>query len=649
MTQTTIQNAQWDLLIQHAKVFDGTGTAAQNIDIAIKDGVFAAKGESLDPKNANQVIDASGKWLTPGLIDIHTHFDLEVEVEPGLAETVRHGSTSVVMSNCSLGIAFGKQESSEKPEERPIVDCFARVENIPKAVIAKCVDQISWDNTGDYLDHFDKVALGPNVAPMLPHSMLRIEVMGLEGSIERHANPSELKRMVDLTQQAMDQGYVGFSIDMLPLHYLANDPHRNARIPTQVASFDEIKALANVIRNNERTWQATPDPENMLYTLRLFSLTSGRLHGKAMKTTATAAMDLNTNKRGAKAILTLSKLLNSNAAQGDITFQALSAPFKVFADGVTSPLLEEKPAFRDLNAFDTGDREGRKQLLSNPDFQQRFRHDWGMGKSGFNIDRIKRRFSMEPTTFGRNINEMWIEECPYAPWNGLRMDTLFDRIQKYQSADADKDDITDSAEEKRLFGIFPNPLIDDADFMIQLLREFDKDLRWYTYTANTNPEVLKSLLFHPETIPGFNDSGAHLTNMAFYDGNLRTLKIAIEDSQTLFSQAVKLLTKDAADLFDLNAGTLDIGAQADLVLINPEALKNYDAEGQTTMVYRDVFEHNQMVNRSDGVVDTVLIAGHFALENGQLSESLGKVKMGRALRNKHVENARMAQNNEAAA
>lgn len=626
------QHVQWDLLIKNAKVFDGSGGAAQLIDIAIKDGIFAAKGANLAADKASKVIDASGKWLMPGLIDIHTHFDLEVEVEPGLPEAVRHGSTSLVMSNCSLGVAFGKQENAERPEERPIVDCFARVENIPKAVIAKCVDKITWDNTADYLEHFKDMPLGPNVAPMVPHSMLRIEVMGLEDSIKRHATKEELAEMIRLTQQAMDEGYVGFSIDMLPLHYLANDPHRNARIPTQIASFDEIKALAKVIRDNDRTWQATPDPENMLYTFKLFALTSGRLHGKTMKTTATAAMDLNTNKRGAKSIITLSKLLNSNFMKGNITFQALSAPFKVYADGVTTPLLEEKPAFRDLNAFETNDREGRHKLLADAKFQERFRADWNIGKSGFNVDHLKRKFSMEPTTFGRNLNEMWIDKCPHSAWNGSRMDELFERVLVFQSTGKCADDV-----EKELFKKFPNPLINDADFMITLLLEFDKDFRWYTYTANTNPEILKQLLFHPLTIPGFNDSGAHLTNMAFYDGNLRTLKIAAEDSEELVAYAVKCLTKDAAELFDLDAGTLDIGAQADLVLINPEALKSYDPEKQTQVIYRDIFEHDQMVNRPEGVVDSVIIAGKFAVKEGELSELLGKERMGRALRNKYIE------------
>lgn len=626
------QSAQWDLLIKNAKVFDGNGGEPEIQDIAIKDGAFAARGKNLPIHNAAETIDATGQWLMPGLVDIHTHFDLEVEVEPGLPEAVRHGSTSLVMSNCSLGVAFGKQENPAKPEERPIVDCFARVENIPKAVIAKCVETITWDNTADYIEHFYDKPLGPNVAPMVPHSMLRIEVMGLEESIKRHATQEEVNRMVALTQKAMDEGYVGFSIDMLPLHYLANDPHRNARIPTQIASFDEIKALANVVRNNERTWQATPDPENMLYTFKLFTLTSGRVYGKTMKTTATAAMDLNTNKRGAKSILTLSKLLNSNFMKGNITFQALSAPFKVYADGVTTPLLEEKPAFRDLNAMDTGNREGRQKLLNDPAFQERFRHDWNIGKYGFNVARLKRKISMELTTFGRNLDEMWIETCPVSAWNGMRFDELLKRIKDFQSGTINVSDV-----EKTVFEKFPKPLKHDADLMLILLKEFDKDLRWYTYTANINPKVLKELLFHPLTIPGFNDSGAHLTNMAFYDGNLRTLKMAAEESESLVAYAVKRLTKDAADIFDLDVGTLDIGAQADVLIVNPEAFKTYDPEKQTKMIYREVFEHNQMVNRPEGVVEHVLIAGKFAVKKGELTEALGRERMGRPLRNKFVE------------
>ena len=168
----------------------------------------------------------------PGLIDIHCHFDLEVEVSPDLPETVRHGTTTVVNGNCSLGIAFGKQMSPERPWENPILDCFARVENIPKTVLNMCVEKaVTWDNPTDYIKHFDDIPLGPNVCVLFPHTMLRIEAMGLEESISRKATLLEIQKMANITREAMGEGYVGISSDGLPLHYLANDPHKNAKIP----------------------------------------------------------------------------------------------------------------------------------------------------------------------------------------------------------------------------------------------------------------------------------------------------------------------------------------------------------------------------------------------------------------------------------
>ncbi len=146
----------WDSLIHGALVFDGAGGAPRQLDIALKDGKIAAMGAGLPTSAAAEVIDASGKWLMPGLLDIHTHLDLEVDLDPRLPEVVRHGTTTVLVGNCSLGTAFGQQKEGD---QNPIVDCFTRVENIPKSVLNKAVDVIDWDNTGDYLDHFDDIPL----------------------------------------------------------------------------------------------------------------------------------------------------------------------------------------------------------------------------------------------------------------------------------------------------------------------------------------------------------------------------------------------------------------------------------------------------------------------------------------------------------
>ena len=124
---------QYDLLIKNALVFDGSGKPPVHEDVAVKNGTVVARGNSLSsPVGANaKVIDATGKWLMPGLLDIHTHMDLELELSTKLEEVVRHGTTTCVVGNCSIGAAFGSQRHKG---EDPILDCFARVENIPKNI-----------------------------------------------------------------------------------------------------------------------------------------------------------------------------------------------------------------------------------------------------------------------------------------------------------------------------------------------------------------------------------------------------------------------------------------------------------------------------------------------------------------------------------
>ena len=95
------------MLIRNATVFDGTGAPPRVEDVLVRDGLIAARGSGLPASDGARVIDAGRQWLMPGLLDIHTHLDLEVELAPGLPESVRHGTTTVVVGNCSLGTAFG--------------------------------------------------------------------------------------------------------------------------------------------------------------------------------------------------------------------------------------------------------------------------------------------------------------------------------------------------------------------------------------------------------------------------------------------------------------------------------------------------------------------------------------------------------------
>ena len=134
-----------DLLIKNGLIFDGLSSPAMVGDIGIQEGKIVAIAPGLNIP-ALEVVDATGLWVTPGFIDIHTHYDLELEIAPGLSESVRHGVTSVVIGNCSLSIAIG--------EPQMLADIFQRVETISHQLIAKWLQKsIDWQTPTEYLQH----------------------------------------------------------------------------------------------------------------------------------------------------------------------------------------------------------------------------------------------------------------------------------------------------------------------------------------------------------------------------------------------------------------------------------------------------------------------------------------------------------------
>ena len=614
-----------DTLIKNAKVFNN-GDVPVVQDVAIANGKIIARGKALAASNVGRVVDAEGLWLMPGLFDIHTHYDLELEVAPGLPESTRHGTTSVVIANCSLGLAFGSQRDGTND---PIVSCYARVENIPKTVLKDCADSITWDNPKAYLDHLEQLNLGPNVAVLFPHSMLRIDAMGFDNSVTRDPTSAELNSMADTLSDALKSGYAGFSTDALPFHYLAAQPHCEKTIPTQFAKYGELKQLAQVVREQESTWQATPPKDSVIGTLRTFLLTSGRLHGKPLRTTVVAALDIANNWKLSRMVKTLSKLLNSSLVRGDFHMQALGAPFKIWSDGAITPIAEEIPELRRLNETDLEDREARQKIMHEPDYIKSFKSMWMRGKQGWNLDRLKRKFNLEDFAFNRTLADMTVDRCPQKNWEGMDFQSVFDRVVLIKQ-DQCQEPVT-KAEQKLVQKDF-FWIADEGDFMLQTLRSFDTDLTWSTVTANRDLKVVRELLMNPKLLPGFNDSGAHLTNMAFYDVNLRSLQLAAQGGDKDVSYMVKRLTKDAADVFGVAGGTVDEGDVADLILIDPKQLANYDGESNVQRIHREEFQHEQLVNRSDGVVPFVMIGGHAAWENNEFTSDLGQKPMGRLLR-----------------
>ena len=442
---------RWSTLIKGALVFDGTGAPARRADVAMADGHITKIGPDLPSTQADDVVDGSGQWLMPGLLDIHTHFDLEVELAPGLREAVRHGTTTVVMSNCSIGLAYGNQRTERQD---PIIDCFARVENMPKHVLKKAADKATWRTSGEYLEHLSSLALGPNVVPLIPWSMLRVEVMGLHDSVGRKPTKAELDRMVDLVEQAMSEGYVGISTDALPFHYLSNDPNRQRKIPCHYGSYGELRRLTSVVRRFGRVWQATPPKDSPFEIAKTFLLTSGRLFGRPLKLTAVAALDVVTNRGLAKLGMLLSRILNSSFLNGRFRLQALAAPFRVYSEGALTPLAEEIPELRALNEPDLEDRQARLSILRDPAWRRSFKRMWSTGKSGFGLARLKRWLKREELALSRDLADMFVHRCPVADWAGEDLGSI------YASPSAVASDATRCPVRRRTGGLRARPAAD---------------------------------------------------------------------------------------------------------------------------------------------------------------------------------------------
>lgn len=158
-------------------------TPAADPLLGIRDGLVAdVSAAPLDETGCPEVIDATGKWVIPGFIDVHTHYDAEVLLDPGLRESVRHGVTTVLLGMCSLSTVYADTEDA--------ADLFSRVEAVPRQFVHGALARHkTWSNPAEYVAAIDALPLGPNIASLLGHSDLRASVLGLDRATTRDVTP----------------------------------------------------------------------------------------------------------------------------------------------------------------------------------------------------------------------------------------------------------------------------------------------------------------------------------------------------------------------------------------------------------------------------------------------------------------------------
>ncbi|MEZ5179234.1 MAG: hypothetical protein R2746_13420 [Acidimicrobiales bacterium] len=284
--------------------------------------------------------------------------------------------------------------------------------------------------------------------------------------------------------------------------------------------------------------------------------------------------------------------LANERLNADLRWQSLPQPFELWVDGLEVPVMEELGAGTEaLHEVDLGDR---RALLADPAFRARFKKQWTN--------------PLAPKAWHRDLAEPRIVGCPDPALVGRSF--------------------ADVAAERG---------VDPLDCFLDLQLEFGNDLRWYTVVGNERRESLEYVVSHPAVILGFSDAGAHLRNMAYYDFPLHLLRLvrrAHAEGRELMSTewAVHRLTGEIADFLGIDAGRIEVGRRADLVVVDPEALdERLDTIAEDEMV--GMPDLHRLVRRHDACVPAVLVNGRIAWLDGAFAPGFGDRRgFGRVLR-----------------
>jgi N-acyl-D-aspartate/D-glutamate deacylase len=576
----------FDTVIRDGRWFDGTGAPSAIRNIGIRDGhVVAISAQPLDETGCPQVIDAEGKWVLPGFVDIHTHYDVEVLGGPSLSESVRHGVTTVMVGSCSI--------STIHVDGQDAGDLFARVEAIPREHVISAVDQHkTWSTCEEYIAALEARPLGPNVAAFIGHSDMRSATMGLDRATRKEVRPTkaEQARMEQMLAEALRAGFVGMSSQQLLFDKLDGETCRSRTLPSTYAKPRELRRLKSMLRRSARVLQAGPDIQNPLNIVSQAAQSLGIVR-RPLKTSLLSAADIKANPWLIAAMGPAARLVNKLG--GNFRWQHLPVPFEVYADGIDLVIFEEFGSGAAAMHLKEQVAE-RNDLLRDENYRRWFRKDYDS------------KYSLR--VWHRDFFDAEIVACPDPSVIG----------KSFGQVGIDRG------------GLHP------VDAFLDLVVEYGTALRWRTTMSNHRPEVLKKMAREPGVQMGFSDAGAHLRNMAFYNFGLRLLR-HVHDAQkagTPFmtvEHAVHRLTGELADWYQIDAGHLRMGDRADLVIVDPAHLDD-SLDSYTEEKVEQYGGMSRMVNRNDDTVSAVLVAGRTVVLKGQATEVLGTQRTGSFLR-----------------
>lgn len=575
-----IRNMTECTLIKNGLFFDGKGSPASKKNVLLRDGHVAEVSDSeIQAPAGAKVIDAEGKWVMPGFIDIHTHYDAEVEAIPSLHESLRHGFTTVFMGSCSLSTAVG--------DATDIADMFTRVEAIPyEHLLPLMKEKKTWETHAEYAEHLESLPLGPNVSSFVGYSAVRSKVMGLERALDAKVTPTEeeLQEMERIIEEGYEAGYLGLSLNGLYWDKMGGDRFRSKCLPSTYASWKELRRMVRGVRKRGLNLQAIPNISTKYEIFIYMAFSAGLFMRDALKTSIVSIMDIRSNRLIWRALNAMGWAVNK-IFRGKFRYQFLPVMFDLWADGFENVVFEEFGAGAMGLHLET--MAERRKLFRDESYRRKFNRQWNN--------------PLIPKVFHRNFGMATVMQCP----DNSLIGKTFREIGQMQGKS-------------------------EVDAFLDLLIDYGNDLRWYTVTGNDRPKPLAKLMNSETSILGFSDAGAHLRNMAFYNFPLRMLKF-VKDAEDRgepvmpIEKAVHKLTGEIGEWFQVDAGTLGPGSRADVAIIDPAHL-DYRVEEMHEETIPELGNYVRLVRRNPETVPAVFVNGVLVAERGEVLPDIGKTR-----------------------
>ena len=522
-----------DLVVRGGTVVDGTGAPGERGDVAVKDGLIVAVGEV--SARAERTIDATGRVVAPGFVDIHTHYDAQILWDRMLTISPWHGVTTVVIGNCGFGIA------PTRPEHRGLVlRTLEKVEGMSLASLeAGCGTEWPFETFPQYLDAIERGGMAINVAALVGHTPVRLYVMGEEAT-ERPATADEAARMRAIVRDAVAAGALGFATSKSPTHVgYAGKP-----VPSRAAGFDEIRTIAGALGELGRgVIQATAGPELFFEQFTQLAQETGR----TLTWTALLAGLLGPGSH--RMFLAQSDAIQKRGIP--VVPQVACRPLNFEFDLREPFVFESMPAFRDIAGED---RDGRLRAYRDPGFRRRVKEHLEQGTSGvfaFSWERVVVSwYPPEPALHERRMDEV-----------------------------------------ARARGVDPTDLLFDLALASDLAARFRMSL------VNFDEDEVAELLVHPGTMLGLSDAGAHASQLCDACFATHLLGHWVREKKTLtLEEAVRMLTSRVADVMGItDRGRIEPGLAADLTVLDPDTVgcsalrRVHDLPGGADRLVADAF------------------------------------------------------------